>query len=40
LIPLSGTKFVGADSNPLEFIKDARGLGTHFVFTAVEGNLA
>ena len=39
LIPLSETKFVWAESNPLEFIKDAQGRVTHFIFTAVEGNL-
>jgi hypothetical protein len=36
---LSETQFVWADSNRLEFVKDARGRVTHFVVILVEGDL-
>jgi hypothetical protein len=39
LTPLSETQFVWADSNRLEFVKDARGRVTHFVVILVEGDL-
>ena len=33
------TRFVWAESNRLEFVKDAQGRVTHFVVIFVEGNL-
>jgi len=38
LTPLSDTRFVWADANRLEFVKDAQGRVTHFVMTWVEGD--
>ena len=38
LMPLSDTRFLFS-TNPVEFKKDAQGKVTHFVFTAVEGDI-
>jgi hypothetical protein len=39
LMPLSETQFLWAESNRLEFVKDAQGRVTHFVIIMVEGNM-
>jgi hypothetical protein len=39
LVPLSESEFVWADSNRVEFVKDAQGRVSHFVIILVEGNL-
>jgi len=39
LTPLSETQFIWAESNRLEFVKDAQGRVTHFVVILVEGDM-
>jgi hypothetical protein len=38
-VPISETQFLWADSNRIEFVKDAQGRVTHFVAVFVEGNM-
>jgi hypothetical protein len=39
MVPISETLFLWADSNRIEFVKDAQGRVTHFVAVFVEGNM-
>jgi hypothetical protein len=39
MVPISETQFLWADSNRIEFVKDAQGRVTHFSAVFVEGNL-
>ena len=39
MVPISETQFLWADSNRIEFVKDAQGRVTHFTAIFVEGNM-
>lgn len=39
MVPISETQFLWADSNRIEFVKDAQGRVTHFIAVFVEGDL-